>query len=109
MIRDWNIENIPPSVQDIKAFYDIYGPLPTVMRGKAVDKMARTTKQIDEGTREQKKVQLLTSDIMYAMGGKYLVSMVEPMELMGTVAVTSRSEEHLGRVVTSQIKLLDSR
>ena len=109
MIRDGNIENIPHSVQDIKAFYGIYSPLPTVMRGKAVDKMARTTNQIDEGTKEQRKVPLLTSDIMYTMNGKYLVSVAEPLELMVTVAVKSRSEEHLGQAVTSQIKLLDSR
>ena len=57
MIRDGNIENIPHSVQDIKAFYDIYGPLPSVIRGKTIDKLARTTNQIDEGTKEQRKVQ----------------------------------------------------
>ena len=81
MIRDGNIQNIPHSVQDIKAFYDIYGPLPLVIRGKAIDKLARTSNQIDEGTKEQRKVQFFTSDIMYIMGGKKLVSVVEPLEL----------------------------
>ena len=79
------------------------------MRGKAVDKLARTTNQIDEGTKEQRKVQFFTSDIMYVMGGKYLISVAEPLELTVTVAVKSRSEEHLGQTVTSQIKILDSR
>ena len=109
MMRNGNIEGIPHTVSKVKAFYDIYGPLPTELRGKATNKKSSTTNHIDEGLKEQRKKQLLTSDVMFALGGKYLVSVIEPLELTITVPVKSRKIEALGKALMSQIHLLGTR
>ena len=90
MLRDGNIEGIPHTVSDIKTFYDIYWPLPTELRGKATKIKSTTTNRIDEGLKEQRKKQLLTSDIMCVLGGRYLVSVAEPLELTITNSVKTK-------------------
>ena len=47
MIRDENIANILYSVDDVKRYYDLYGSLPAALRGKATQRKASITNQVE--------------------------------------------------------------
>ena len=55
MIRDGNIEGIPHTVADVKAFYDIYGPPLPHLRGGMTSRKSKQRLNVDEGMREQRK------------------------------------------------------
>ena len=41
MIRDGNVKDIPHTVDQVRAFYDIYGTRPAILRGKMTNKKYR--------------------------------------------------------------------
>ena len=79
------------------------------MKEKTTSKHAATTNKIDKWVREQKNFQLLTSDMVHVLGGLYLVSVAELLELMLTTPLNSRSAVYLGKSLISHMHLLESR
>jgi hypothetical protein len=109
MIRDGNIENIPISVEDIKNSFDIYGAPPVEMiRGKMTKKKAIQRDEVDIGLKEERKIQTLTSDVMYVNDEPFLVSISSPMELVITAYLVSQSKPKLGEALQLHINLLRS-
>ena len=55
MVRDGNIEGIPHTVSDMKAFYDIHGPPIKHIRERSTKKRSVGNSSIDKGLKEQQK------------------------------------------------------
>eukprot|EP00557_Chaetoceros_sp_GSL56_P005694 CAMPEP_0176500028 /NCGR_PEP_ID=MMETSP0200_2-20121128/13286_1 /TAXON_ID=947934 /ORGANISM="Chaetoceros sp., Strain GSL56" /LENGTH=1532 /DNA_ID=CAMNT_0017898575 /DNA_START=170 /DNA_END=4768 /DNA_ORIENTATION=+ len=108
MVRDGNIENVPVSVEDIKNSFDIYGPPVEMIRGKMTNKKAPMRDDVDVGIKEERKIQVLTSDVMFVNEETFLVSIATPLELLITSHVTSQSKPKLGESLQSHINLLRS-
>ena len=53
MTQDGNIEGMPHTVADVKAFYDIYGPPVEYVRSRTTKKRSVAQLGTDEGIREQ--------------------------------------------------------
>jgi hypothetical protein len=108
MIRDGNIENVPVSVEDIKNSFDIYGAPVEMIRGKTTSRKAPNRDVVDIGLKEERKIQALTSDIMYVKDETFLVSIASPLELVITSHAVSQSKPKLGEGLQSHINLLRS-
>ena len=108
MIRDGNIEGIPHTVSDVKAFYDIWGPPIERLRGTMTNKKVGSDTNFDAGLLEQRKVQVMIADTMYWMRRWYLASIMKPLNLM-VVVPTGATEEMQARAVQAHINLLENR
>jgi hypothetical protein len=110
MVRDGNINNMPISVNDINNYYDIYGPMVEVVRGKTTKRAARTTDPgADQGLREQQKMQVLTSDVMHVRQQTFLLSVASPLELTISSPLSNQGKSCIGQALQVQINLLRSR
>ena len=110
LIRDGNINNVPVGVDDVNRYYDIYGPMVEQVRGKSTTKKVRFIgDETDSGLKEQRKIQKLTSDVMYLMKLPFLVSIASPLELMISSTLASQTMTSLGQALQVQINLLRSR
>ena len=109
MARDGNLKNLPYEAVDIKRHYDIYGPSPAYLRGKTTNrKVSSSVNQVDNGLKDQRRDQTLTSDVMHVMGFRYLVSVAEPLGLTVSVLIKKRDIDGLGVALMSHVSLLDS-
>jgi hypothetical protein len=110
MVRDGNINNVPVTVNDINNYYDIYGPMVEIVRGKTTGRAARTFDAgVDAGLKEQQKMQVMTSDIMYLLQQPFLVSVASPLELTISCPLSNQGKSCLGQALQVQINLLRSR
>lgn len=109
LVRDGNIENLPVSVQDVKNCFDIYGPPVEMVRGKMTSKKSKgPTISVDEGIREERKVQTMCSDVMFVNEEAFLVSVASPLEITLSSSITSQRKAKLGEALQAQINLLRS-
>jgi hypothetical protein len=109
LIRDGNLVNVPYSVDDIRRYYTIYGPQVAAVRGKTTKQHAKSAERADMGAMEQQTMQELCTDVMYAAGEKFLISVCSPLELTIVSHTESLSMEALGGCLQKQINLLRSR
>jgi hypothetical protein len=110
MVRDGNINNMPVNVVDVNTYYDIYGPVVEAVRGKSnKKKVSFAHGGVDEGIREQRRMQTLVSDVMHLNRKYFLISVVSPRELTISSALASQSAPSLGQALQVQINLLRSR
>jgi Arginine methyltransferase-interacting protein, contains RING Zn-finger len=108
LVRDGNIENVPVSVQDIRTFYDIYGEPVEAVRGKMTKKKRAAREEMDPSVREERRIQVMTSDVMHINGENFLVSVASPLELTMATHLTSQSKPKLGEGLQAHINLLRS-
>jgi hypothetical protein len=110
MVRDGNINNIPLSVNDVNTYYDIYGPMVEAVRGKSTKRRVTFVQSsMDDGVKEQRKIQSLVSDVMHVKQVPFLVTIASPLELTISCPLTSQSKPSLGQALQVQINLLRSR
>ncbi len=96
LVMDGNITDIPVSAADIYRAYDIYGVPVAAIRGKATrHKVSR--QDVDDTLKEQKTDQIMYTDVMKVRNQPYLISLVEPLELVLTTPTENDSAENLGR------------
>ena len=108
LVRDGNVENVPVSVEDIRAFYDIYGVPVATIRGKMTKKKCAAREEIDLNAKEERKIQVLTTDVMSINGELFLISIASPLELTMSTHLTSQSKPRLGEGLQAHINLLRS-
>lgn len=107
MIRDGNVSNLPIEVSDVKAFFDIYGPLVQSIRGKTTSsKDVNQRDNFDEGLKEQRTIQALASDVMFIAKAKFLVSVASPLEITITAPLTSQTKLGLGKGLQEYLDLI---
>jgi hypothetical protein len=109
MVRDGNINNIPVSVQDLNTYYDLYGTPVEMLRGKATNKKVNWNSSVDVGLKEQQKVQVMVTDVMYIMKQAFLVSVASPLELTVSCPLSNHTKGCFGDTLQVQINLLRSR
>jgi hypothetical protein len=109
LIRDGNLVNVPYSVDDIRRYYTTYGPQVAAARGKTTKQHEKSTERADIGAMEQQTMQELCTDVMYAAGEKFLLSVCSPLELTIVSHTESLSMEALGSCLQKQINLLRSK
>jgi hypothetical protein len=110
LIRDGNINNVPVGVEDVNRYYDIYGPMVAAVRGKSTNKkVSFVGNEVDHGLKEQRKMQKLTSDVMFLKKLPFLVTIASPLELTISSALSSQTMSSLGQALQVQINLLRSR
>ena len=107
VVRSGNINNIPFEVSDIKNYFEIYGvPVPAIRGKMTLSKQSDHKDTFDIGIKEQITVQELTSDVMYAAGKKFLISLASPLQLTICLPVKTLGKKTLGSALQSHLELL---
>lgn len=107
LVHDGNIQNVPITANDIRNCFEIYGPMPEMVKGKMVFRK-RTAEYglIDEYLKEERKFQVFTTDVMELEGSKFLITVASPLELVIQSYLTGESKQNLGAALQSQINLI---
>jgi hypothetical protein len=109
-VRDGNVINIPHSVDNVKHFFDIYGPQVSAIRGKTVRMhVTRSGHEETEAQTLEWTHQELVMELMFAAGEKFLVSISSPLELTLICHLKSQNTEDLGTAVQSHLTTIQSR
>jgi hypothetical protein len=109
-VKDGNANNIPHSVDNVKRFFDIYGPQVSSIRGKMVKMhVNRSGREDTEAQIQELKNQELAMDVMHAAGEKFLVSVTSPLKLTLICHLKSQNQEDLGTAVQSHLTTIRSR
>ncbi len=109
LIQDGNIFGLPHLTrEDVQRAYDIYGVPPEYVRGKMT---ARTTKHmpVDPTAVMQEKLQVLYTDVMHIDGHKFLVSVVEPLQLTIQAHLQNETATQLGLGIQGHLGILRAR
>jgi hypothetical protein len=109
LVRDGNIKNIPYTTDDIRRFFDIYGPQVAGVRGKTTKRKPKTMVESDKGAKLQITHQELTADVMHVGPYKSLVSVSKPLGLTLIDTLTSQTKTELGRGLQAHINTLRSK
>ncbi len=97
-------------MDDVKRFFDIYGPQVSSVRGKTVKMhVNRSGREDTEAQTQELKNQELAMDIMHTAGEKFLVSVSLPLELTLICHLESQNQEDLGTAVQSHLTTIRSR
>jgi hypothetical protein len=109
LFQDGNIFGLPElSREDLIRAYDIYGIPVAYVRGK-LTKKAISHAVIDTGTIMQDKTQTLHTNVMHLDGHKFLVTLVEPLQLTLQTLLKNEMVNQLGLGLQGQLSLLRSR
>jgi hypothetical protein len=96
LFHDGNIFGLPELTrEDLMRAYDIYGLPVAYVRGKSTRK-AIAHAVIDPTAMMKEKVQALYTDVMHLVGQKFLVSVVEPLQLTIQAPVQNETANQLG-------------
>jgi hypothetical protein len=98
------------SANDIQRYFDVYGRQVEAVQGKTTK---QHVKQIDRGDRQakqQRTMQVLTSDIMHVGTEKFLISVSSPLELIIALHLAGGLAKNVcGKAMQAQFELLCSR
>jgi hypothetical protein len=94
--------------QDIVREYDIYGIPVAYVRGKQT-KQAIARAVIDPEAIMREKAQVLYADVMHVDGNKFLVSVVDPLQLTIQAPLKNASADQLGLALQGHLSLLRAR
>jgi hypothetical protein len=94
--------------QDIVCAYDIYGIPVAYVRGKTT-RQAIARAVIDPEAIMKEKAQVLFTDVMHIDGFKFLISVVEPLQLTVQTPLENESANQLGLALQGQLSLLRAR
>jgi hypothetical protein len=109
LLQDGNIFGLPHLTrEDMQRAYDIYGVPPEYVRGKMT---ARTTgcMPADPTAVMQEKLQVLYTDVMQVDGHKFLVSVVEPLQLTIQAHLQNETATQLGLGIQGHLGVLRTR
>ena len=108
MVNDGNITGVPITAKDIHRAFDIYGRPAAAVRGKTTRKKVSRA-EVDDALKEQRTDQVLYTDVMKVREQAYLVSLVEPLQLVVTSNIDREKTENFGLAIQAQLNLLRSR
>ena len=108
MVNDGNITGVPITSKDIHRAFDIYGRSAAAVRGKTTRKKIGRG-EVDDALKEQRTEQVLYTDVMKVREQAYLVSLVEPLQLVITSNIDREKTENFGQAIQAQLNLLRSR
>jgi hypothetical protein len=109
IVRDGNIKNIPYTAEDVRRYFEIYGPQVPGIRGKTIKRQAILVGEEDRGAKLQITNQEMTADVMHTGNEKLLVTISKPLGLTLVQPVTSLSKDALGKALEGHINTLRSR
>ena len=109
IVRDGNIKNIPCTAEDVRRYFEIYGPQVPGIRGKMMKRRAILVGKEDRGAKLQITNQEMTADVMHVAGEKFLVSISKPLGLLLVKPLSSQAVEEVGSVLQQHINTLRSR
>ena len=79
----------------MNTYYDIYGPITEVVRGKSTNKKVKFAQGVvDTALKEQRVMQTLTTDIMYLNKQTFLITVASPLELTISPTEFTNKEQH---------------
>jgi hypothetical protein len=109
LLQDGNVFGLPElSRQDIICAYDIYGLPVAYVRGKMTRQaIARTV--VDAEAIMKDRAQVIYADIMHIDGFKFLISVVEPLQLTIQAPLDNETADHLGLALQGHLSLLRAR
>jgi hypothetical protein len=96
LIRDSNLVNILHSVYAGTIPYIWAASGSSEARGKTTKQHVKSTESVDMGAMEQQTMQEMCTDVTYAVGEKFLISVCSPLELTIISHMESLSMEALG-------------
>jgi hypothetical protein len=105
LLSDGNIFGLPELTrQDILRAYDVYGVPVAYVRGKLTRQaIARTV--IDPEAITKEKNQVIYADVMHVDGLKFLISVVEPLQLTIQVQLENETVDQLGLALLGHLSL----
>jgi hypothetical protein len=104
-----NVRNVPVLLPaDVERAYKIYGPHPECVRGQMVKKTV-TRVPVDHTLRYVDKNLKLYTDVMHIDYEMFLVSVVDPLNLMLQCKLEKESRHDLGMGLQGQLAILRSR
>jgi hypothetical protein len=109
LIQDGNVFGLPDLTrQDIIRAYDIYGIPVAYVRWKQT-KQAIAQSVIDPEVIMREKAQVLYADVMHVDGSKFLVSVVEPLQLTIQAPLVNETADQLELALQGHLSLLRAR
>jgi hypothetical protein len=98
------------SVEDVRAFYEIYGePKEAPVRGKTTKKKRAARVEFNLEAKEQRKFQTLTTEVMHINGETCLISVASPLELtIASSHLVNQGKPKLGEALQAHLNLLRS-
>jgi len=109
IVRDGNVTNVPYSAEDVKRFFDIYGPQVPGIRGRSMNRKVKHKTSEDRGARLQITSQEMTADVMHVAGQKALISVSKPLGIMLSQPIAALTRAALGKALQAHINTLRSR
>jgi hypothetical protein len=109
LLQDGNVFGLPDITrQDIVRAYDIYGIPVAYVHGKQT-KQAIAHAVIDPEAIMREKAQVLYADVMHIDGNKFLVSVVEPLQLTIQAPLDNELADQLVLALQGHLSLLRAR
>jgi hypothetical protein len=94
--------------EDIQRAYDIYGVPLEYVRGKMTARPAGRT-PVDHTAVMKEKLQVMYTDVMHIDGQKFLISVVEPLQLTIQAHLQNETASQLGLGIQGHLGVLTSR
>jgi hypothetical protein len=109
LLQDGNVFGLPNlSHQDIICAYDIYGIPVAYVRGKTTQQaIARAV--VDPEAIMRERAQVIYADVMHIDSSKFLISVVEPLQLTIQALLENETADHLGLALQGHLSLLRAR
>jgi hypothetical protein len=109
LLSDGNIFGLPELTrQDVLRAYAIYGIPAAYVRGK-LTRQAIARAVIDPESIMREKDQVIYADLMHVDGFKFLISVVEPLQLTIQVPLENETADQLGLALQGHLSLLRAR
>jgi hypothetical protein len=108
LVNDGNVRNVPVTAQDVRRAFDIYGRSAQAVRGKATKKKVSRA-SVDESMRDGRKSQIMYTDIMNVRKQPYMLSLVEPLELILVSKLDGTKSEQCGKALQDQMNVIRGR
>ncbi len=105
LLSDGNIFGLPElTQQDILRAYDVYGIPAAYIHGK-LTRQAIARAVIDPEAIMREKNQVIYADVMHVDGFKFLISVVEPLQLTIQVQLENETADQLGLALQGHLRL----
>ena len=109
LVMDGNIAEVDITTNDIRRYFEIYGPIPAYVRGKTTKPNKILRSEVQDDLKAQRTNQVLTTDIMYVEKQKFLISIVSPLELVLQSPMSSDTANQMGIGLQTHLNTLRSR
>jgi hypothetical protein len=107
LVEDGNFIEIPHTGESIRRHFEISGQSSHYYRGRTTESSSVNTKEVKVHLERQS--QEMTTDVMYANGLRFLISVLKPLDLVICSHLNSLGSKTLGQALQSQVNLIRSR